>query len=576
MAVPAAVSVPTPFGKLLTDFSTNHTMDYTSFPNLRKQVVQQEYAMLCSGEAYKDCTIEVYLCRHGYSEANKAKYSKKERDTFEFDPNGKIQDPILHSIGMTQSMRLGYELAEKKIEIHGFCCSQLFRAIQTACLIKKHYENKWNNASSIPVTGSVTGPVTASGAASSTTTVPSNKCPLVILPYLNETYAAVAQKTGYAHDNLPYTFYNMKFIFTKLSLPLAYLSLDGKNIEDKQRNKFIGKYTMISTPRPSSPRPSSPSSPLPLPKEINERNISTVMKNDVNAIITMDDFQFKIEQLLLEVVRELVQNNVTLDTANGKKIMRIMIISHNNIAKTIMNALGVTSRQFPKRYPILKGELGLNNTETIMIHQFKINDRVNVIMDSDEDILLQPIIPVPKIIVHVTDPLIDINIKKDGKFTAKKDVNYKTILRESTKIPNVNVLDNLLFGNIQIDNDPIQLPADNANININTYVACIASELCINNPDMKTLDLSAISEGIGYAGIIALAEGLKMNTTLTSLTLGALPLDLADATVLMESLEVNTTLKNITLAESGSMVTKMLQKYLADRNSKLAQSHPSP
>ena len=79
-------------------------------------------------------TVNVIFTRHGYSCAN------AQRNTVGYKTHLLVKDPQLHPIGIQEATALGRLLGERNIPIHAFCCSQLFRTMQTAHYIKTAYE----------------------------------------------------------------------------------------------------------------------------------------------------------------------------------------------------------------------------------------------------------------------------------------------------------------------------------------------------------------------------------------------------------------------------------------------------
>uniref|UniRef100_A0A6C0IHN4 Histidine phosphatase superfamily (Branch 1) n=1 Tax=viral metagenome TaxID=1070528 RepID=A0A6C0IHN4_9ZZZZ len=79
-------------------------------------------------------TVNVIFTRHGYSCAN------AQRNAVGYKTHVFVKDPQLHPIGIQEATALGRLLAERNIPIHAFCCSQLFRTMQTAHYIKTAYE----------------------------------------------------------------------------------------------------------------------------------------------------------------------------------------------------------------------------------------------------------------------------------------------------------------------------------------------------------------------------------------------------------------------------------------------------
>lgn len=79
-------------------------------------------------------TVNVIFTRHGYSCAN------AQRNAVGYKTHVFVKDPQLHPIGIQEATALGQLLAERQIPIHAFCCSQLFRTMQTAHYIKTAYE----------------------------------------------------------------------------------------------------------------------------------------------------------------------------------------------------------------------------------------------------------------------------------------------------------------------------------------------------------------------------------------------------------------------------------------------------
>lgn len=79
-------------------------------------------------------TVNIIFTRHGYSCAN------AQRNAVGYKTHVFVKDPQLHPIGIQEATALGRLLAERNIPIHAFCCSQLFRTMQTAHYIKTAYE----------------------------------------------------------------------------------------------------------------------------------------------------------------------------------------------------------------------------------------------------------------------------------------------------------------------------------------------------------------------------------------------------------------------------------------------------
>lgn len=109
----------------ITDTTETDALKDTN-KNLILVVKSDKVAELKSFES-KAIKVAYYLIRHGFSCAN----VKKREQTVPF-MHKLLEDPLLHKIGIAQSMFLGYALKKLNISLDAICSSQLQRAAQTA------------------------------------------------------------------------------------------------------------------------------------------------------------------------------------------------------------------------------------------------------------------------------------------------------------------------------------------------------------------------------------------------------------------------------------------------------------
>lgn len=148
-------------------------------------------------------TVNVIFTRHGYSCAN------AQRNVVGYKSHVFVKDPQLHPIGIQEATALGRLLAERNIPIHAFCCSQLFRTMQTAHYIKTAYERTKDSYH-------LTEPLFP---------------PIAILPGINELGSITS-------DNTPHTYETYRYDMKKLG---EFIGSKLVDLSDGDREFIINK-----------------------------------------------------------------------------------------------------------------------------------------------------------------------------------------------------------------------------------------------------------------------------------------------------------------------------------------------
>jgi broad specificity phosphatase PhoE len=206
-------------------------------------------------------TVNVIFTRHGYSCAN------AQRNAVGYKTHVFVKDPEWHPIGIHEATALGRLLAERNIPIHAFCCSQLFRTMQTAHYIKTAYERTKDlyhlNEPLFP--------------------------PIAILPGINELGSITS-------DNTPHTYDTYQFDMKKLG---EFVGSKLVDLSDGNR-EFITDKNDVNTALSAT-----------IESVLNMLKTETIIGNTVNILIASHH----------AILKEILKKGYAIDMEGmGKKI----------------------------------------------------------------------------------------------------------------------------------------------------------------------------------------------------------------------------------------------------------------